>query len=454
MTVHVRFAPSPTGFLHIGNIRSALFNWLFARKAGGRFTLRLDDTDQERSTQAFADAIFRDMAWLGLNWDDTFRQSDRLARYDEALGKLKATGRVYPCFETQAELDLKRKTQLGRGLPPVYDRAALKLTDDERAALIAAGKKPHWRFKLEHRDVVWNDIVQGQKKFPAASLSDPVMVRADGVPLYTFCSIVDDIDTQVTHIIRGEDHVTNTAVQIQIWEAVSAVLNATPVSPPVFAHFPLIVTANGVEMSKRLGTMSIASMRDEMGFGAMAINALLAKLGTSDPVMPRLTLGELAAEFDLDKISRATPKFDLEDIRALDAKILHMTPYDAIAERLKQRGLGHITPAFWDAVRANLTGLDDVQHWWRVVYEPLTPVVQEADFLAEAAALLPPAPWTADSWGAWTQAIKVKTGRKGKELFMPLRLALTAAEHGPEMKLLLPMMDEACVKNRLSAQTA
>lgn len=454
MTVHVRFAPSPTGFLHIGNIRAALFSWLFARKAGGCFTLRLDDTDQIRSTQEFADAIYRDMTWLGLTWDKTFRQSERLARYGEALEKLKATGRVYPCFETQAELDLKRKTQLGRGLPPVYDRAALKLTDDERAALMAAGKKPHWRFKLDHKDVIWNDVVQGVKKFPAASLSDPVLVREDGVPLYTFCSIVDDIDTGVTHIIRGEDHVTNTAVQIQIWEAVSAATSPSPLPPPVFAHFPLIVTASGVEMSKRLGTMSIASMRDELGFGAMAINALLAKLGTSDPIMPRLTLDELVSEFDLGKISRATPKFDLEDIRTLDAKILHMSPYDAVKERLTNHGLSHITPAFWDAVRANLTSMDDVQHWWKIVHEPLAPVVQDAGFLTEAATLLPPAPWTTESWGAWTQAIKDKTGRKGKELFMPLRLALTAAEHGPEMKLLLPMMDEACVKRRLAAKTA
>ncbi|HEU0118661.1 MAG TPA: glutamate--tRNA ligase, partial [Alphaproteobacteria bacterium] len=290
MTVNVRIAPSPTGLLHIGNIRAALFNYLFAKKLGGTFMLRLDDTDRTRSTQAFADAIERDLKWLGLQWDSFGRQSDRLARYSEVLEKLKTIGRVYPCFETQAELDLKRKTQLGRGLPPVYDRAALKLSEADRAALIAQGKKPHWRFKLDAGDVSWDDLVQGKKTFPSSAISDPVLVREDGVPLYTYCSVVDDADMDVTHIIRGEDHVTNTAVQIQIWKAV------TTKAVPVFAHFPLIVSASGVEMSKRLGTLSIQSMRDEMEIEPMAINALLAKLGTSDAIAPRLTLSELATE--------------------------------------------------------------------------------------------------------------------------------------------------------------
>ena len=290
---HVRIAPSPTGLLHIGNIRAALFNWLFAKRHGGTFMLRMDDTDRARSTEEFAQAIERDLSWLGLKWDRFARQSDRLDRYNEVLEKLKKDGRAYPCFETQAELDLKRKTQLGRGLPPVYDRAALKLSEAERAALIASGKKPHWRFKLEAGDVAWDDLVQGAKRFPAASLSDPVLVREDGVPLYTFCSVVDDADFGVSHVIRGEDHVTNTAVQIQIWQAVS------DKPPPVFAHFPLIVSASGIEMSKRLGTLSIASLREEMGLEPMAITSLLARLGTSDPIIPRLTLAEIAEDFSI-----------------------------------------------------------------------------------------------------------------------------------------------------------
>jgi glutamyl-tRNA synthetase len=445
---HVRIAPSPTGQLHIGNIRAALFNWLFARRHGGKFMLRLDDTDRERSTEAFAKAIERDLSWLGLTWDSFARQSDRLARYDEVLEKLKQSGRVYACFETQAELDLKRKIQLGRGLPPVYDRAALKLTDAERAALLAEGRKPHWRFRLDLGDVAWDDLVQSRKSFPSSSLSDPVLVREDGVPLYTYCSVVDDVDYAITHIIRGEDHVTNTAVQIQIWKAI------TNLEPPIFAHFPLIVSATGIEMSKRLGTLSIASMRDESGIEPMAINALLAKLGTSDPIAPRLTLAELAAEFDLAKISRATPKFDLEELKTLNAKILHLTPYEQVKPHLEKLNLAHVTPAFWNAVRTNLTRIEDVKLWWQVVEGPIKPTVTAPDFLTEASTLLPPQPWNETSWSSWTEAIKAKTGRKGKDLFMPLRLALTGYDHGPEMKLLLPMIGATRATDLLAGKTA
>jgi len=448
MTVNVRIAPSPTGLLHIGNIRAALFNYLFAKKQGGTFMLRLDDTDSTRSTEAFAEAIKRDLSWLGLTWNTFGRQSDRLARYGEVLGQLKHSGRVYPCYETQSELDLKRKTQLGRGLPPVYDRGALKLTDSDRAAYEAQGRKPHWRFKLNHVDVTWDDLVQGKKTFPASSLSDPVLVREDGVPLYTFCSVVDDIDDKTTHIIRGEDHVTNTAVQIQIWQAI------TEMPAPVFAHFPLIVSASGIEMSKRLGTLSIASMRDEMQIEPMAINALLAKLGTSDPIAPRLTLDELAQEFDLGKISHSTPKFDLEELKMLNAKILHLTPFAAVRDRLEKMGLGAIDESFWNFARANIVMLEDVRKWWNVAQGPITPVVQDAGFLSEAASELPPAPWDDQTWTAWTDAIKAKTGRKGKELFMPLRLALTTFGHGPEMKFLLPLIGEKRARDLLAGKAA
>jgi glutamyl-tRNA synthetase len=448
MTPVVRIAPSPTGLLHIGNIRAALFNWLYAHKHGGTFMLRLDDTDRERSTEEFAKAIDRDLKWLGLGWDSFARQSDRLARYDEVLAKLKAEGRVYPCFETQAELDLKRKTQLGRGLPPVYDRGALKLNDADRAALIAQGKKPHWRFKLNHTDVVWDDMVQGKKNFSGATLSDPVLVREDGVPLYTYCSVVDDVDFSVTHIIRGEDHVTNTAVQIQIWQAVA------DKSVPIFAHFPLIVSASGVEMSKRLGTLSISSMRDEMEVEPMAIASLLAKLGTSDSIVPRLTLEELVQDFDLAKISHSTPKFDMDELMMLNAKILHLTPFAAVKARLEKLGLEGVTEEFWNAVRANLVKLSDAKQWWKVARGPITPVVTEQEFAAAAAGALPTTPWDHTTWSAWTDAVKSKTGRKGKELFMPLRLALTGTDHGPEMKLLLPMIGPKRAHDLLAGKTA
>lgn len=448
MTVKVRIAPSPTGLLHIGNIRAALFNYLFARKHGGHFMLRLDDTDSTRSTQTFADAIARDLGWLGFKWDSFGRQSDRTTRYAAVLETLKQTGFVYPCYETQAELDLKRKTQLGRGLPPVYDRAALKLTDADRAALEAKGLKPHWRFKLDNKDTAWNDLIQGPKSLPTDTLSDPVLVRADGVPLYTFCSVVDDIDDGMTHIIRGADHITNTAVQIQIWRAV------TDRPAPIFAHLPLIVSANGVEMSKRLGTLSISSMRDEMQVEPMAICSLMAKLGTSESIVPRATMDELIAEFDFAKISHATPKFDLEELKALNAKVLHLTPFADVRDRLAAMGLADADEEFWNAARANIAVLSDVKTWWQVIHGPVTPVVQDNDFLATAMAALPTNAWTHDTWHDWTNALKTQTGRKGKDLFMPLRLALTAHDHGPEMKFLLPMIGEKRARERLAGRAA
>jgi len=448
MTVYVRFAPSPTGLLHIGNIRAALFNFLFARKSGGRFLLRMDDTDQVRSTPEYEAAIERDMKWLGLTWDAFEKQSNRTARYQEALEALKTSGRVYPCFETQAELDLKRKTQLGRGLPPVYDRGALKLTAEQKAELLAAGHKPHWRFKLEHRDVKWDDMIQGPKSFPASSLSDPVLVREDGVPLYTFCSVVDDADMGITHIIRGEDHVTNTSVQIQIWEAI------TDKPAPQWAHYPLLVSADGKEMSKRLGSFSISQMRDESHIEAMAINSLLAKLGTSDSIAPFNDLDSLTASFDLAKISRATPKFDLEDLKHLSAKILHQTPFAAIAPRLDALGLGHVSEEFWNAVRTNIMTLSDIAEWWQVTHGPITPQIEDKAFTAAAAEVLPEGEWDLETWQVWTNAIKAKTGRKGKELFMPLRLALTGTDHGPELKVLLPLIGRTRVLARLAGEAA
>ncbi len=445
MATLTRFAPSPTGLLHIGNIRAALFNFLFARKTGGRFMLRMDDTDRERSTAEFAAFIERDLRWLGLNWDKFARQSDRLDRYSEALRKLAASGLAYQCFETQAELDLKRKTQLGRGLPPVYDRAALRLTDEAMRKFQDEGRKPHWRFKLDHGGVTeWNDGIQGSKSFPSASLSDPVIMREDGVPLYTFCSVVDDADLGVTNVIRGEDHVTNTAVQLQIWQAV------TDAPPPAFAHFPLLVNATGEEMSKRLGTLSISSIRDDMGIEAMAVNSLLARLGTSDPITPKTRVEDLAADFGLDRISRATPKFDMADLRRVNAGVLHATPFAAVAERLRGAGVASATEDFWVAVRPNLETLANAKAWWNVVSGiPPKSSPENRDFLKTAASLLPPAPWDEATWGAWTNAIKSATGRKGKELFMPLRLALTGCDHGPEMKALLPLIGRDRVLARL-----
>lgn len=447
MSTAVRFAPSPTGRIHVGNVRLALVNWLFARKTGGTFLFRLDDTDEERSTQAFADGIAQDLTWLGLTWDRFARESDRYPRYDEAAAALKASGRLYPCYETPEELSLKRASLVSQGRPPIYDRAALRLTDADRARLEAQGRKPHWRFQLTPTPIEWTDLVRGPVKFEGTALTDPVLIREDGRPLYTLTSVVDDIDFAITHIIRGEDHVANTAVQIQIFEALGGAV-------PSFAHLPLLTDAGGQGLSKRLGSLSIGSLRDDDGIEPMALASLLAKLGTSDPIEARLTLDELVAEFDLSKVSRATPKFDPEDLARINARILHLMPFDRVAGRLEAMGLAGADAAFWEAVRPNLTRLEDARDWWAVTHAPVAPLVEDSGFLAQAAALLPQEPWDLSTWGAWTGAVKGATGRKGKELFLPLRRALTGRDHGPELKNLLPLIGRARALRRLGGETA
>jgi glutamyl-tRNA synthetase len=445
MSVRVRFAPSPTGRLHAGNIRTALFNVLFARKAGGDFTLRLDDTDRERSTEEFAEGIRADLAWLGLAWTREVRQSDRFALYKAAVERLKATGRLYPAYETPEELELKRKRQLARGRPPVYDRAAVKLTAEEKAKLEAEGRKPHWRFLLEQRDVVWDDLVRGRQHVDAASLSDPVLVRADGTYLYTLPSVVDDIDLGITHVIRGEDHVANTAPQIQLFEALGA-------APPAFGHHNLLVGADGQALSKRDRTLSIAALREE-GIEALAVASYSALIGTSDPVAPHANIDELARAFDFAKLSRAPARFDPSELRHLNAKLLHMLSFGAVADRLAAMGVGG-REEFWEAVRGNLAVLADAKLWWQVVDQPLAPAIEEARLCREAAALLPPEPWDETTWSTWSSAVKQATGAKGKALFQPLRLALTGREHGPELKLLLPLIGRARAKARLEGKRA
>ena len=445
MSVTVRFAPSPTGRIHAGNIRTAMFNHLFARRAGGRLIFRLDDTDRERSTEEFARGIEEDLNWLGVEWADKVRQSDRFDRYVEAVEKLKAGGRLYPAYETPEELELKRKRQLARGKPPVYDRAALQLMAEERAGLEAEGRKPHWRFLLEQRDVVWDDLVRGRQHVDAASLSDPVLVRADGSYLYTMPSVVDDIDLGITHVIRGEDHVANTAPQIQLFEALGA-------RPPAFGHHNLLVGSDGQALSKRDRTLSIASLREE-GIEALAVASYSALIGTSDPVVPHASLEELARGFDFAKLSRAPARFDPNELHLLNAKLLHMLPFDAVDDRLVAMGVSG-GEAFWDAVRGNLAVLGDAKLWWQVVAGPVAPVMADAALCGQAAALLPPEPWDEETWGRLAADLKQATGAKGKALFSPLRLALTGREQGPELKLLLPLIGRARARARLEGKTA
>ncbi len=447
MTVAVRFAPSPTGLLHVGNARTALVTWLFARHEGGTFLLRLDDTDAERSRPDFAAAIERDLAWLGLDWDATARQSERTVHYAAAIDRLKAAGRLYPCYETSDELALKRKSLLSRGLPPIYDRAALALTDAETAELEAAGRRPHWRFRLDHMAIEWTDLVRGPVHFDGAALSDPVLIRADGRPLYHIGSVVDDIEFAITHVVRGEDHVANTAAHIQLFRALDT-------EPPRFAHLPLLADAAGKGLSKRLGSLSLEALREDEGLEPMAVASLLARLGTSDPVEPRLSLDPLVAGFDFGKFARATPKFDAAQLARLNVRILHETPFDAVGGQLAGLGLAGVDRTFWAAVRPNLVRLADVADWWRVANRPVEPVIDDPTFLAQAGGLLPAEPWGDATWGAWIDALGHATGRKGKALFRPLRLALTGREHGPELKALLPLIGRARALARLSGETA
>ncbi len=445
MSVKVRFAPSPTGRLHIGNIRPAVFNWLFARREGGTFLLRFDDTDLERSKEEFVTAIRSDLTWLGLTWDEEFRQSARFAFYRETAEKLKKAGRLYACYETADELERRRKRQIARGLPPVYDRAALKLTDKEMQDLDGAGRKPHWRFLLEQRPTAWDDLIRGRQEIDAASVSDPVLIREDGTPLYTFTSVTDDADTAITHIIRGEDHVTNTAVQIQIFEALGA-----PV--PRFAHHNLLTGAQGEALSKRLGSLSIGSLREE-GLEPLAVVTHASLIGTSEALQPQESLEALARLFNFSKISRAPARFDPDELKSLNAKLLHGMPFAAVAERLSERGISGGEP-FWLAVRANLQVFADVDQWWAVVQGPVMPVIEDAAFTEKALSLLPPEPWDASTWREWTEAVKQATGAKGRALYHPLRLALTGLERGPELKDLLPLIGHSKAAARLGGKAA
>lgn len=441
----VRFAPSPTGYLHIGNARPALFNWLFARRHGGRFLLRYDDTDIARSKAEYADAIAEDLGWLGIVPDQVIRQSERLAIYDAAADRLRGAGRLYPCYETADELDRRRKRQLARGLPPIYDRAALKLTAEQKAAFAAEGRKPHWRFLLEAREVAWGDLVRGASHVDCASLSDPVLVREDGSYLYTLPSVVDDIETGVSHVIRGEDHVTNTAVQAQIFEALGASL-------PTFGHHNLLTTASGEGLSKRLGHLSLRGLR-ETGVEALAVAALATLVGTSDAVRPVASLDELAGLVELAHVSRAPAKFDEHELEALSARTLHQLPLAAVADRLAALGVPADQP-FWQAVRGNLAKLDEAAQWWRVVQGPVSPVIADPGFATTAAGLLPAEPFDATTWKSWTQAVSAATGAKGKALFMPLRQALTGLDHGPELAALLPLIGREKALKRLAGESA
>ncbi|MEM7721756.1 MAG: glutamate--tRNA ligase [Pseudomonadota bacterium] len=428
MSVTTRFAPSPTGYLHVGNLRTALFNHLIARKAGGTFILRLDDTDPERSKDEFADAIKEDLEWLGLTWDRVERQSDRLDRYAAAADDLRAKGRFYEAWETPVELDLKRKKQLNMGQPPVYDRAALKLSEDEKTALRDERGQGVWRFKLDHQRIEWTDGILGDLSIDAASVSDPVLIRQDGQVLYTLASVVDDTDMGITHVVRGSDHVTNTATQIQIIEALGG-------SVPSFAHHSLLTGPQGEALSKRLGTLSLRDLRTA-GIEPMALLSHMARIGSSQPVEIAADLDELAAGFDLNHFGSAPTKFDEADLGPLTARVLHEMPLSEVAEQIAAIGVpDEMAEAFWAVARANIGTRADIAGWWDLFQNGATPLVADEDreFVAQAFDMLPEPPYSEMTWSDWTGAVKEATGRKGKGLFMPLRKAVTGLERGPEM---------------------
>lgn len=440
MTV-VRWAPSPTGRIHLGNARPALLNWFFARRTGGRYVLRMDDTDLARSTREFADGIEVDLAWLGVTPDLLVRQSERTELYDKARDVLIAAGRLYPAYETEEELDRKRARARLLGKPPIYDRAALSLTAEDKAKYEAEGRKPHWRFKLDGRPVQFQDLIKGQQTVNTASMSDPVLIRADGSYLYTLPSVVDDIDLGITHVIRGEDHVSNTGTQIEIIEALGGTV-------PTFAHHNLLTDAAGQGFSKRLGSQSISDFRAE-GYEPLAVAVMATLTGTSLPIEPYENLDAIAEKLELSMISHGAARFDPAELDSLNARLLHTMSYEEALPRLSSMGLEG--EAIWLLLRENLVRFPDIAEWSKLVTGPIEPVVADEDreFLDLAKAMLPPEPWDETTWSTWTNALKGATGRKGKPLFMPLRMALTGRHDGPELKSLLVLLGRKACLDRL-----
>jgi glutamyl-tRNA synthetase len=452
MAVTVRFAPSPTGLLHVGNARIALVNWLFAQREEGRLVLRLDDTDIERSTPEFATAIEEDLAWLGLVWNQRVRQSERLDRYHAAAERLRASGRLYPCYETEEELAAKREAMRARGLPPIYDRAALDLDAAGRARLEAEGRRPHWRFRVSAEALSWSDIVHGPLRFEGAKLADPVLVRSDGEPLYLLTSVVDDIELSISHVIRGDDHIANTAAQIDLFRALGE-------REPRFAHLPLLTDEAGQGLSKRLGALSLRGLRDH-GIRPMAINLYLARLGTGRPIEPAASLDALVAEFDLTAFSPSPAKFQMVELRHLNDRLFRHLPFSEAADLLAALGMSKADERFWSIVKTTVSDWDlqgpaELRGWYEVCFGELDAAVDiDLDFTRVAGELLPPEPWNGDTWRHWTERIKARTGRTGKELFGPLRLALTHRAHGPEMRNLLPLIGRDRALARLHGKPA
>lgn len=443
MLVKTRFAPSPTGMLHVGNVRTALINWLFTKAHSGVFMLRMDDTDLLRSKKEYEQSIMSDLTWLGIKWDEFVRQSERLERYENIKQKLIDMGRLYPCYETQNELDMKRKMLLSRGMPPIYDRSALQLTEAQHQALIDSGAKPHYRFLLADENITWHDLIRGEIEFQGRNLSDPIVVREDGSMTYILCSAIDDIDFGITHILRGEDHISNTAIGLQITKALGNVA-------PQIGHTSLLQSKEG-EISKRLGGFDIASLRNQF-IEPMAINSMLSKMGTSDSIDPTNNIENLISDFNINKFSSSAVNYDVNELLHINHKLVSAMSYEEVQTKLQALGIDP-REEFWNAVSGNLNKIDEALIWWKICYEEIEPVIAEKDkeFLYNACNFLPSENWDNSTWQRWTALLKENTGRTGKELFIPLRLALTGEDSGPELKYLLPLIGKERTKKRLQA---
>lgn len=436
-----RFAPSPTGMLHVGNARTALVNWLYARKHNGKFILRIDDTDLARSKDEYKKAILEDLSWLGLTWDEIFSQSQRYEIYNQVKESLIKDGRLYECFETQEELETKRKLQLSSGRPPIYDRASLKLSKEQKERYISQGRKPHYRFMLKDERISWHDLIKGEVNFESQNLSDPILIREDGSMTYMLCSTIDDIDFKISHVIRGEDHITNTALQIQIFAALKA-------TSPSFGHLALI-TSKEEKISKRIGGFDLAALRNEFNIEPMAINSLLSCLGSSISVTACKLMQEILNNFDISKYSRNPANYSFDDLERLNHKILSITEFAEIKNNIDDELNNKITEDFWLAIRGNIKNISEVKLWWQIVHFPAKVNVDE-NFKKVAQEMLPKGEMNKDSWSIWTSAISEKTSLKGRELFMPLRLLLTGMEQGPELKNLLPIIGREEILKRIS----
>ena len=441
MTSKSRFAPSPTGLLHIGNARSAVINWAHIKNKGGEFILRIDDTDTERSKKEYENKIKKDLLWLGLSWSKTFNQSQRKEIYDKKILFLKESNKIYPCFESLEELSLKRKTLLSSGKPPIYDRSALKLTTDQIEDLITKGQAPHWRFKLEDEIIEWQDLIKGKISFDTKNLSDPVLIREDGSLLYHLHSVVDDIEENITDIIRGEDHITNTAFHIQLFKSLNAHV-------PRFGHHPFLTDEEGKSFGKRLGSLSIQKMYED-GFESLTLLNYLLSIGTSKNLSKEKNIDLLVNNFNINSLASSSPKFSINVLKLLNKDMLQSYDFSDVKQKFIDLKIKDASEDFWIFIKNNINYFSESLDWISVINSNETYIDNSNDYLNIAAELLPEDPYDETTWDVWTDLIKNQTGKKGKELFMPIRFALTGRNKGPELKYLLPLLTKKHILKKL-----